>query len=88
LFHIANGLRILPRLFEKGAHNFFESLSGGDQLFNDFPCIIPINLDALCRRRREDATISMPADRSMKCATVVAGIAASGFALKPLMGVQ
>jgi hypothetical protein len=54
LFRVTNDLRALPRLFEKRAHTFSESLSARDQLFNDFPLIIPINLDALCRRRRED----------------------------------
>jgi hypothetical protein len=37
LFRAPNGLRALFGLFEKRAHNFSESLSGGDQLFNDFP---------------------------------------------------
>jgi hypothetical protein len=54
LFRVANNLRALRGLFEKRVDNFSEFLSGGDQLFNDFPFIIPINLDALCRRRRED----------------------------------
>jgi hypothetical protein len=54
LFRVANGFTALLRLFEKKAHNFSESLSGADQQFNDFPIIIPIKLDALCRRRRED----------------------------------